>query len=160
MRMTHLRNTVLATILLVSGTLSAHAATVFNWGETGAITSTSLFDKKTFSLPDPGSPGFWDVSVTLKDLSSGPFIPFSTLGSEVATSTQIWGVITQPGTFSFNLAPAGSYDVWTLGTTSGVGLYGVTVNATFSPVPLPASVLLMGSAFIGLIGLSRRRRSR
>ena len=153
--LTILRNVLLAAVLLAFGTTAACATTVLS--ATDKLVGPVDASKLSFTLPDAG-PGYYDIAVTLTDLSSGLFTPFTTLGTEVVNSTTVFGSKDSPGTFSIPHLNSGNYDVWTLGATSLIGIYGIKVDASFSPVPLPASVVLLGTALTGLLALTRRRK--
>lgn len=112
------------------------------------------------------------VSATLSFLS--PLSSFSTTGSGTNFSTFVFLFVPLQftnGILAFNSIP--SVDIAGVGKTTvsiisppatafGAGNAAnprsVTIKASISVVPLPAGVLLLGTALLGLFGLSRRRK--
>jgi hypothetical protein len=132
--------------------LSAGAATVFEttgWiiGETG----TGL----TFDFEADTAP--FTYRATLSDLSEAPVFGFDFLFLSITTATDTVDSIVGPGSFTFAATSGETYFANIFGTgggTVGAGLFGVEVTA----VPIPPSLILLGSSLIGLVFLRRRVR--
>ena len=94
---------------------------------------------------------------TLSDLSEAPFFGFDFLFLSITTSTDTVDSIVGPGSFSFAAIPGETYFANIFGTgggTVGAGLFGVEVTA----VPIPPSLILLGSSLLGLVLFRRRMR--
>jgi hypothetical protein len=130
--------------------LSAGAATVFE--TTGWIQETTglAFDFDADTAP-------FTYRATLSDLSEDPVFGFDFLYLSITTATDTVDSIVGPGTFSFLAIPGETYFANVFGTGGGdvdAGLFGVEVTA----VPIPPSLILLGSSLIGLVFLRRRVR--
>jgi hypothetical protein len=130
--------------------LSAGAATVFE--TTGWIQETTGL---TFDFVADTAP--FTYTATLSDLSETPIFGFDFLYLSITTSTGIVDSIVGPGTFSFLATPGETYFANVFGTGGGdvgAGLFGVEIKA----VPIPPSLILLGSSLFGLVLLRRRVR--
>ncbi len=130
--------------------LSAGAATVFE--TTGWIQETTglTFDFEADTAP-------FTYRATLSDLSEDPIFGFDFLFLSITTATDPVGSIVDPGSFTFAASPGKKYFANIFGTgggTVGAGLFGVKVTA----VPIPPSLILLGSSLIGLVFLRRKVR--
>jgi hypothetical protein len=93
---------------------------------------------------------------TLSDLSVEPFFGFDFLFLSITTSTEIVDSIVGPGSFTFDAIPGETYFANVFGDPGGdleAGSFGVEVTA----VPIPPSLVLLGSAILGLVFLRRRK---
>lgn len=98
------------------------------------------------SLTDTGAPIFGaiaDLTLAILPTGGGPAVFTLEAGSS-------------PGTFT----GSGTYDLFILGNPSSFGgLVDIgTFNVSASPVPVPAAVILFGSAITGLLAVGRRQR--
>ena len=94
---------------------------------------------------------------TLSDLSTAPFFGFDFLFLSITTSTDTVGSIVGPGSFDFAAIEGKKYFANVFGTgggTQGAGLFGVEIKA----VPIPPSLILLGSSVLGLVIFRRRVR--
>jgi len=128
----------------------AGASTVFE--TTGWITeSTGIsFDFVADTAP-------FKYRATLSDLSVDPFFGFEFLYLSITTSTETVDSIVGPGSFTFAATSGETYFANIFGTgggTIGAGLFGINITA----VPIPPSLILLGSSILGLILLRRRVR--
>ena len=143
---------VVLTILILSIPIGVHAATVFE--TTGFITGV-----EGVSHPFTADVGPFKYEATLTDLSSTP-LSFSSLYLSITTATDIlvpFTQITNSGSFLFNAIADTTYFAHVFGKGGGAfgtGLYGLKVES----VPIPASVVLLGSVLLGFIGIRKRGR--
>jgi len=94
---------------------------------------------------------------TLSDLSEDPLFGFDFLYLSITTATGTVDSIVGPGSFPFAAIPGETYFANIFGTgggTVGAGLFGLEVTA----VPIPPSLILLGSSLLGLVLLRRRVR--
>ena len=94
---------------------------------------------------------------TLSDLSEDPLFGFDLLYLSITTATGTVDSIVGPGSFPFAAIPGETYFANIFGTgggTVGAGLFGLEVTA----VPIPPSLILLGSSLLGLVLLRRRVR--
>ena len=141
---------VVLAIVLLSSPHYADASTVFE--TTGWIQETTGL---TFDFVADTAP--FTYTATLSDLSETPIFGFDFLYLSITTSTGIVDSIVGPGTFSFLATPGETYFANVFGTgggTVGAGLFGLEVTA----VPIPPSLILLGSSILGLVLLRRRVR--
>ncbi len=95
--------------------------------------------------------------VTLSDLSEAPSFGFEFLYLSITTAADFIDSIVGPGSFTFTAIPGETYFVNVFGVGDGnffTGLFGVEIAA----VPIPPSLLLLGSGLLSLI-IVRRRKS-
>jgi hypothetical protein len=112
---------------------------------------TDTFFTDTFTVIDAGT-----YMATLTDFEFP--VPMIATGMSVTTATDSLGSLLAPGSFNFEATP-GNYFVSFFGfadvSAPELGQYGIEI----SQVPVPAAVWLFGSGLIGLIGISRRKKS-
>ena len=128
----------------------AGASTVFE--TTGWIVGTEGLNYEFVADTAP-----YTYRATLSDLSENPSFGFEYLFLSITTSTDTVDSIVGPGSFTFAAIPGETYFANIFGTgggTVGAGLFGVEVTA----VPIPPSLILLGSSLLGLVLLRRRVR--
>ena len=141
---------VVMVVILLSIPPYAGASTVFE--TTGWIQETIglNFDFEADTAP-------YTYRATLSDLSQDPFFGFDFLFLSLTTSTGTVNSTVGPGSFTFEAMPGEKYFANIFGTgggTVGAGLFGLEVTA----VPIPPSLILLGSSLLGLVLLRRRVR--
>lgn len=129
-----------------------------SWANTVVYEEVELFQTETFFtdtfiITDTSRP----YIATLTDFEFP--VPMMNTGMSVTTATDLLGSLLAPGSFQFNATTPGNYFVSFFGfadvSAPGLGQYGIEI----SQVPVPAAVWLFGSGLIGLIGISRRKKS-
>lgn len=142
---------VLAVILFLMMPPCLGATTVFE--TTGWIIDTGG-DNFDF-VADQGP---YTYQATLSDLSVSPFFGFKFLFLQISTATENVGYIEELGSFTFTAEPGETYYANVFGTAGGgyvnAGLFGVEV----STIPIPATLILLGSGLVGLLALRRKSR--
>ena len=141
---------VVMAVVFLSSPHYAGASTVFE--TTGWIQETIGLNYEFVADTAP-----FTYKATLSDLSEDPFFGFEYLYLSITTSTDTVDSIVGPGSFPFAAIPGETYFANILGTgggTVGAGLFGVEVTA----VPIPPSLILLGSSVLGLVFLRRRVR--
>jgi hypothetical protein len=129
---------------------NAPASTVFE--TTGWIIGTQGFNYEFVADQTPLT-----YIVTLSDLSESPFFGFSFLYLNITLGGTTVDSIVGPGIFEFTAVPNETYFANIIGTgagTAGAGLFGIEITA----VPIPTSLMLLGSGLLGLIYVRRRKR--
>lgn len=131
---------------------SAGASTVFE--TTGWITETTGL---TYEFEADTAP--FTYVATLSDLSEEPYFGFTFLYLSITTATETVDTIVGSGSFSFSAIPGETYFANVFGTPddealAGAGLFGIEVTA----IPIPPSLILLGSSLFGLVLLRRRVR--
>lgn len=136
--------------MLCCGALSAQAAMVV-YEDVDFIKGTDAHSE-SFTIKQAGT-----YQATLSDFK----FPnnFSQLDLLVSTSVAPEvGKVDGPGTFTF-LANPGTYWASVAGVTDkplDIGLYGIRIEqVSVSPVPLPTSLVMLGSALVAFIGVGR-----
>jgi hypothetical protein len=143
---------VVLAALVLSIPIGVQAATVFE--TTGFITGV-----EGVSHPFTADIGPFNYKATLTDLSSTP-LSFNSLYLSITTASDIlvpFTKITNSGSFLFNAIVGNTYFAHVFGQGGGpfeTGLYGLKVES----VPIPASIVLLGSVLLGFIGIRRRGR--
>ncbi|GAB6141885.1 hypothetical protein JCM14076_26140 [Methylosoma difficile] len=125
----------------------------------GAITSanTSFTYKWSLVLSSTVDVLLTTTNTPFTNLLTSPVYTFALKDSTGTTTiNSLTGAI--GGQFTVASLAAGTYEIWISGKTKLSG----GVNSSFSvfntsPVPVPAAVWLFGSAFMGLVGVSRRK---
>ena len=82
---------------------------------------------------------------------------FDILGVAITTSTENITELLAPGNTTFDAVFGTTYFANVLGLTTeelGAGLFGIKI----APVPIPPSLILLGSSVLGLVLLRRRMR--
>jgi hypothetical protein len=108
----------------------------------------------TVAAPSP-------YQITLSDLSFG-LLDFDYLALSLSTAKETLASLVGPGSFTVNLTPGVTYFVNLFGAGGGTfntGLYGVEA-AQASAVPIPGSILLLGSSLLSLMAYKRRNHHR
>ena len=128
----------------------AGAATVLQ--ETGFIFGFGGENYKFVADQEP-----LDYKVTLTDLE-WPVGAFNILGVAITRgTTDIIAELFAPGSTTFGVELGETYFANVLGLTDddlGAGLFGIKI----APVPIPPSLILLGSSVLGLVLLRRRLR--
>jgi hypothetical protein len=126
----------------------AGASLVFE--TTGWITETTGLSYEFVADTAP-----YTYLATFSDLSEDPFFGFDFLYLSITTATDPVDSIVGPGSFSFPAIPGETYFANVFGTGGGdveAGLFGLEVTA----VPIPPSLLLLGSSLLGLVLIRRK----
>lgn len=99
----------------------------------------------------------YTYEVTLSDLSTAPFFGFEFLFLSISTATDtVASPLIGPGSFSFEATPNETYfaNIFGIGGGDvGAGLFGLEVTA----VPIPSTLMLLGSGIFALVALKRKR---
>ena len=99
----------------------------------------------------------YTYQATLSDLSVGPDTGFRFLFLAVTSKRELLGYTNGPGSFLFPVDPGRKYFANIFGIGGGkswTGDFGLKIEA----VPIPPSLMLLGSGLLGLIYLRRRTR--
>ena len=105
----------------------------------------------SFTVSNDGGSGFnLNFSGTLTHLA-GDYL----LLTNIATSKVVQEFLIGPTFNTTNFYDNGVYSMIINGVSTGNAAYELTVSA----VPIPAAALLFGSAFLGFVGFSARRKS-
>ena len=129
--------------------------------------ATTVFETTGWIIgPLPGAYNFdfvadqspYTYKATLSDLSILPF-GFDVLFLQISTATDSVGSIFDHGSFTFTAVPDETYYANVFGVASeesiyNAGLFGVEVTA----IPIPATLMLLGSGLVGLLVLKRKSR--
>jgi len=144
------RRVVAATLLAAASLTSAQAATIV-YEDVDFIKGTDT-RSESFTIKQAGS-----YQVTLSDFQ----FPKSFLDLDLwitESKAPVVGKIDKSGTFSFNATP-GTYWANVLGITDkplDIGLYGIRIEQmSVAPVPVPTSILMLGSALVAFVGFGR-----
>ena len=124
----------------------AGASTVLE--ETGFIFG---FSGENYSFVADQTPLVYKVTLTDFEFPA----PFDFLGVAITTSTDKVAELLAPGMTTFDVELGTTYFANVLGNAadpSGAGLFGINITA----VPIPPSLILLGSSLLGLIFLRRR----
>lgn len=156
----HRMLSTLATVgfLVIASATLAGATTVLSDSGFIANTETRTYEM-TFQNPSNGDSTVACMA-TLANLSAG-LLGFDYLALFIGTSDQLQGYVQGSGSISFNAMPGVTYFANLIGTTSAplqYGLFGVKVEALDGDaVPIPGSLLLLGSSVLGLCVYRGRR---
>ena len=127
----------------------AGASTVFE-----IIDRVSGIDSFSYSFSANVEP--YTYQVTLSDLSVEPEEGFRFLFLSLTSNGQLFGSSFGPGSFLFEADPRRTYNASLFGIGGGnswTGEFRLKVEA----VPLPNSILLLGTGILGLLFLKRNR---
>ena len=168
--------TAAGSIALLSAASASHAALLngpldfsselgmgnFVWGD--SVPEVASVDFTTFDFSGPTKlsvsltgNGFSSLGMTLYNLSNGEAVP----GSSVTYNTTDIA-LASPLELSLD---NGAYFAVIFGlptnVLSGTGTFHLAVNeVTTAPVPLPPAAWLLGSALVGMTGISRRKQAK
>ncbi len=158
---------LIACFALAAFVIPAQASTVWYPTDSGEIDINFITLAPGFAIFDDNDTGFIGSNLILNDPADT--ILFSLSGSDWnLLSTETGRTLTLTNSFNFMLASETSPGVW-VGNTGfeelAFGMYKVSwdnpeMEITMidaQPVPLPASVLLLGPGLLVLIGLRRRK---
>jgi hypothetical protein len=137
-------------VIFLSSPFYAGASTVFE--TTGWILDTDGLSYEFLADTAP-----YTYRATLADLSEAPNFGFDFLYLSVTTATDIVGSIVGPGSFTYPAVPGETYFANIFGEGGGnleAGLFGLEIKA----IPVPPSLILLGSSLLGLVFLRRRIR--
>lgn len=99
-----------------------------------------------------------DYTLELTAIGSGVPLLFGLIGQDVAEAYQvILGDL--PGTVSTTFTTAGGTFDWLVGGPGPFTVFTASVNPV-EPVPLPSSVIMLGSALAAMVSIGRRGMSR
>lgn len=99
-----------------------------------------------------------DYTLELSAIGSGVPLLFGLIGQDVAEAYQvILGDL--PGTVSTTFTTAGGTFDWLVGGPGPFTVFTASVNPV-EPVPLPSSVIMLGSALAAMVSIGRRGMSR
>ena len=146
-------------LLLAAAPLASQGATIVHQATHGVLGMDTVED--VFTVPVAGP---YQILVTDRDGPGDVFQPFEILKvglAECSTCTFIREAeLPSPFVFSFDGAPGVEYviDFFAKVANSTSGGTGVGIfHYDVALVPIPASVLLLGSAMLGLVVVRRRR---
>ena len=99
-----------------------------------------------------------DYTLELSAIGSGVPLLFGLIGQDVAEAYQvILGDL--PGTVSSAFTTAGGTFTWLVGGPGPFTVFTASVNPV-EPIPLPSSVIMLGSALAAMVSIGRRGMSR
>jgi hypothetical protein len=149
----------LALVVAMLGTAAAHADQIFS--DSHLIQGASVISSVSYSFNVSG-PGV--LTIDLDDLTWPTKL--TDLSFTATTSSKVIGQLNGAGQESFDLTSGGTLYAYvtgeatnpTTGPAYGVGLYTLAVSFTPAAVPLPASLVLLLAALLGLLLLQLRFR--
>jgi hypothetical protein len=152
---------------------NARASVIYDW--TGDCSSGCVGTATgVLTLADTYTPGtamsFLDFDSFSYSSSSGTYdIPGDGILTSLSLTTLLPVVSSTTAESGFGWATAGGFTTNPLSSSAWVSRFddapipihdiGQTYNWQLRPVPLPAAIWLFGSALIGLVGLSKRRKA-
>jgi len=122
--------------------------------------NTSFEGTYTFNFsPSVITGGVGGINNAISIVGFGDILNFSALSATLTKpddSFNIFNILDLGDEFSTTFsAITGSYSLFVVGETSGIG--GGSYSVAVSAVPVPAAVILFGTGLIGLIGVARRK---
>jgi hypothetical protein len=134
-------------------------------------TVNSFSDTFTFSIPDMQVGGTTGVTFDFQNILNISNLSFNPTPGFTESNPLIFTAVHDPATnnvtgFSSNVLTNGYYSFDVSGNITGGqgGIYAVNSTSSLisnggnvSPVPLPASIWILGSTLIGVIGLAKRK---
>ena len=148
------KSLIFAAVLLCSLAMAAQASTITAYSKTGFVIGSETFNEG-FTVPVAGQ-----YKAIITDF--GTPTAFSSLLLAITTTSPL-GLIDfangagGTGMFTFSATPGVNYFANIAATVTGtpnIGLFGAEVSL----VPIPGSLLLLGSGLLGLIMIGRRKR--
>jgi hypothetical protein len=146
---------IVVVLLLLGITCGAQASTIV-FEKVAFVSGFETFNE-SFAVDVAG-----DYQATLTDLGPDAGLPpLETLIFAVSTTSEVLGFTNGEGTFPLYLTPGINYfaniaaDAGLVqGTNIELGLFGASVVS--SEAPIPASLLLLGSGLVALLGFRKR----
>ena len=147
------KSLTLAMVLLCSLALAARASTITSFATTGFVIGSDTLNV-AFTVAEPGT--YKAIIEDFDPINN----PFAKLLFAITTTSPLGveGVVDgagDMGMFTFIGDPDANYvaNIAAVTGASGIGLFGAEVSL----IPIPPSLLLLGSGLLGLVVMRRRR---